>query len=1223
MKKLKKKQWIVICIAFVAIISTVIGGLTLTFSTATNKTVNLALQKASESSSGVISEYNSSYNHRNVLYAYLDNSVAYCINYGKSADNGQVMTSASSPNTSLSSDKKKLLAYCLYYGHSSGSRSSNKYVATQAMVWNIVKGLFNTSSGDSAAKKLCNTAPDSSSAYSYYTELKAKMLTSYNNKKPSFAAKTKSNAKTYTLKWSEKNNRYETTIKDTNKSIGNYNISLSDYKIERNGNSITIYTKKEISGTKTGTISTKSDVVSISANGLTYWKPQESYRQEFISGSGTASPLKYYIKVVTQTRGKLTLTKTDADTGELLKGAKYGVYSNKACTKQISTLTTNVHGVATLKDLKDGTYYLKEITAPKGYSVSSKVYTAVINQKNPSAEVKATDTVITVTPSPKKPDFSSISIEKTGEKLNAWKNEQFVYTDSSLEGAEYSIIAAADIIDDAGDVKYRAGDIVETVKTDVNGKATSTELYYGTYSVKEISAPEGYLLDSTEQSATLNDKNGATLKFTDARQKVSMSIKKLDSVDNSPVKGAEFGLYAAEDIKNVSGEVLVKKGNLLEKATSDAEGNVTFTKDYPLGTYLAREISVPEGYIYSKEEVTFDADYQGQEQATVTLKKEIKNTPTNVEITKEDITTGKELSGAKLTVKDKKGNVIDTWESVAGQPHKITKLIVGETYTLTEEIAPTGYLIAEDVTFEVKDTADVQKVTMKDTVPTGSIEVIKTGETLESVTESKEPNYHHEFKYNVVSLAGITFDVTAAEKVVSADGQNLVYYEKGAKVGTLTTDANGSAVLTDLPLGKYIVKETTTLDGYVLDTKEYEVNLKYEDQNTKVVTKSVEVLNKKQRAAISVIKQDADTTKVISGAAFVLYTKNDIVNNKGKVLLKAGSVVEKAISDNDGNVVFSDQLPNGVYLLEEETAPVGYVKQNGTYEIDASYNAKEGEVLKLKNTVSNKPTKVDISKKDITGENELEGAKLTVLDSSGNVIDTWVSETTPHRITALPIGKYTLREETAPYGYTIANDVTFEITETEEIQQCVMKDETVKGQVIVYKTDDTGLTMLEGAEFEIKDADGNVVETITSNEEGVATSSELPAAKFENGKYVSDIIYTIVETKAPEGYTMDTTEYQVSFPYVDDKTPLIQQSQTIANTPTEIVEEEMPNAPVTYEEEDDNEEFPFSLPKTGDSTTIWIWGALIVASIVGIIILGFKLRKPEPVDDKKQIFKSK
>jgi len=113
------------------------------------------------------------------------------------------------------------------------------------------------------------------------------------------------------------------------------------------------------------------------------------------------------------------------------------------------------------------------------------------------------------------------------------------------------------------------------------------------------------------------------------------------------------------------------------------------------------------------------AEYQGQETKIVSLQAVKKNESTTAEFTKSDLTTGVELEGARLKVMDKDGNVIDEWTSEKDKPHVIKRLVVGETYTLHEEFAPYGYLKATDVTFTVKDTAEVQKVEMKDEVPKG------------------------------------------------------------------------------------------------------------------------------------------------------------------------------------------------------------------------------------------------------------------------------------------------------------------------------------------------------------------------------------------------------------------------------------------------------------------------------------------------------------------------
>ena len=129
----------------------------------------------------------------------------------------------------------------------------------------------------------------------------------------------------------------------------------------------------------------------------------------------------------------------------------------------------------------------------------------------------------------------------------------------------------------------------------------------------------------------------------------------------------------------------------------------------------------------NEEVVNLDTKYQGQDVKTAVYNSEYKNTPTNFEFTKKDITSGAELTGATLTVLDKDGNVVDTWTSDAKEAHVIKKLVVGETYTLREEFAPYGYLKATDIQFTVEDTGDVQHVEMKDEVPTGSIVINKIG----------------------------------------------------------------------------------------------------------------------------------------------------------------------------------------------------------------------------------------------------------------------------------------------------------------------------------------------------------------------------------------------------------------------------------------------------------------------------------------------------------------
>lgn len=154
--------------------------------------------------------------------------------------------------------------------------------------------------------------------------------------------------------------------------------------------------------------------------------------------------------------------------------------------------------------------------------------------------------------------------------------------------------------------------------------------------------------------------------------------------------------------------------------------------------------------------------------------------------------------------------MIDTWTSVAGEAHVIKRLHVGEVYTLREEFAPYGYLQAEEIQFTISDTEDVQYVEMQDEVPTGTIVINKDGEFLTDINLIKGHWYDFVFDYFKKSLAGVTFEVYAAEDIVSPDGLNTVYYAKDTLVAEIVTNDKGIASIENLPLGKYYLVETKT-----------------------------------------------------------------------------------------------------------------------------------------------------------------------------------------------------------------------------------------------------------------------------------------------------------------------------------------------------------------------------------------------------------------------------
>lgn len=491
-----------------------------------------------------------------------------------------------------------------------------------------------------------------------------------------------------------------------------------------------------------------------------------------------------------------------------------------------------------------------------------------------------------------------------------------------------------------------ARELVTTLTTGKDGKATAKNLPLGQYRVVEVEAPYGYVLNPNEQKVTftyVDDKTPVikeSLTFSDDRQKLDMSVTKLDAEDNTPIAGAVFGLYADEDIKNVAGKVIIEKGTLLEKATSDENGKIAFVKDYPFAKYVARELVKPAGYVTNEEAVNFDTKYQGQDVKAAVYNSEYKNTPTTFEFTKTDITSGAELTGATLTVLDKDGNVVDTWTSDAKEAHVIKRLVVGEIYTLREEFAPYGYLNATDIQFTVEDTGKVQHVEMKDEVPTGSIVINKDGEFVTDTTLMKGYWYDFIFNFFKDSLAGVTFDVYAKEDIVSADGLDTVYHKAGDKVATIVTNDKGIARIDDLPLGKYYLVETKTIDGFVLDDTPIEADLSYIDQNTKVVFAGMDVTNERQKVQITVTKTDSETKEALEGAVFGLFAKEDIVNKDGKVIVKADTQIERTVTGKDGKVLDTLTTDKNGHA-ESKELPICTYNEDGSFKEDIHYTVVE------------------------------------------------------------------------------------------------------------------------------------------------------------------------------------------------------------------------------------------------------------------------------------------
>ena len=1000
---------------------------------------------------------------------------------------------------------------------------------------------------------------------------------------------------------------------------------------------------------------------------------------------------------------KLRIVKQDDETKKavLAENTEFKVYDldNKKYVEQVTTYPTVVTHKSYFTDsegylilpqnLKIGHYRIEEVNAPFGYTLNENYYEVSVDSDTLYQMDDVSGDVIIDVVYENHPVKGELHIVKKGGVLNRYDDKNFWYEMETLEGAEFKVYAAEDIYtadfqkDENGNriLEYASGALVDTLVTDKDGKALMENLPLGTYRVEETKAPEGFVLNGEAQTITFAYAGQdtpiieQTATFENDRQKVEIAVVKKDAENGATVEGAVFGLYAKADIL-AHGEVIVKADTLLGEAMTGKDGRAVFVQDLPFGEYYIREEQAPAGYVSSGETIEVSAAYQGQDVKAAEYISEFENEPTTISIKKTDLATGVELSGATLTVLDKDGNTVDTWKSVKGEEHIIERLTVGETYTLREELAPYGYLKAEEITFTVDDTAEIQKVEMKDDVPTGALLINKEGEFLEDVSllDSIGGWITQLFEYVTGSLKDVAFEVYALEDIKAADGESGDYYKKDELVDTITTDDTGIAKLENLPLGKYYVKEKETAEGYVLDGEIREIDLTYRDQDTAVVTFSTDWQNNRQKAEVNVMKTEKDSDRAVEGTVFSLCAKEDITNKDGEVIMEADTVIEEKSTDKDGKLSFSADLPIGFPYYVKETAPApGFTSEGEVQEFDFTYegaeqesipyefsfenvptvfeftktsltDGKEVEGAKLKVTdedgnlvdewVSEKEphiikelvvgkkytmtetqpadgyvtaesieftventgevqrvemkddvTKVEISKTDIAGK-ELPGAKLTILDKNGKVIESWTSEKKPHYMEMLPIGEYTLHEESAPDGYLVAEDVKFKVEDTGEIQKVSMKDDVTK--VEISKTDISGRE-LPGAKLTILDKNGKAVESWTSKKKPHYIEM-LPIGK-----------YTLHEESAPDGYLVaEDVKFEVKDTREIQK--VVMKDEAEPDKPDQPKETPKPETP------------PAGTPKTGDDRPFWLWIALAGIAACGIgssIILFCRKRKED------------
>lgn len=765
-------------------------------------------------------------------------------------------------------------------------------------------------------------------------------------------------------------------------------------------------------------------------------------------------PVSMSLNLKIEQLGDLEIIKTNKN-GDLVDGTVFTVNG-----KSYNGDVTVKNGRIKLEKLKKGIYTVKEKTSSDGYLLNTETY---------KIEVKP-NTTVTLRIENDEPK-GTLDIVKVDSETN-----QKAQGDATFEGAIYELYAAEDIYNKARTVKYYSnGDKVANRVMNKEGKTERiTGLPIGNYICKEIASSKGYLLDTNEYKIEIKYKN----------QNEKIIVNSLTSKEK--VKKQKIHIFKS-GIKSQSGEV---KGL----------ANVEFT------IKLASEVEKAYKAGYTYEEIWNGIDREGNkvnvnknrvaEAQKIAPDYDKITTDNNGDCYTKDLPFGRYIGKETETPKDFE-TATDFYFSITNDESeikeiekKVKNIYINneqlETYVrLLKRDLKTGKLVsASSATFKIRATADVYD--------RGNGKLIYKKDDI--ITQKVGNTVYDSFTTN-------SDNIIVPEKS---------YNSNNDEKGTVTTPLK-------LEVGSYEVYEISSPIGFLQLDKPVEFKIENirdydKDQENDYV---IEVVVKNEQPTGTLIidkkiilRDNVDLSLIdvqdFSNIKFRVSAKEDIIDKAdNSIIYEKGTVIGEYNLDKDGNLKV-ENLPIGIYEVEEIETLSGLVLDSTKYEVKFEQKDEIQKVYEQTLNIDNITTLVSISKTDVTGEKEIVGAKLKVVDEMNNVIDTWTSTESEHKIEGLIAGKeYTLIEEFAPEGKVIATAIKFTVENIKDGQRVQMIDKVVE----ISKVDLTTGEELEGAELQIVDEQGNIIEEWTSTKE-----PHIVSGLEENKKY------TLIEKISPYGF---------------------------------------------------------------------------------------------------------